>query len=535
MASKISTSTEAGAASASAEAESRRTFAIISHPDAGKTTLTEKLLLYAGAVVEAGQVKARRNRREVVSDWMELERERGISVTSTALRFEVLDTRFNLIDTPGHRDFSEDTFRVLAAADSAVMLLDAAKGIEEQTLKLFQVARERGIPLITFVNKLDRPALEPLALIDQIERELGLRPTPVTWPVGSAERFRGVVDRRQATLHSFTRTAGGSTPAEEERVALDQVGDRDEDWTAAEEELALLDGIGADLSLSDYLAGEATPVFFGSALSNFGVRLLLDALVEVAPPPRARPDAAGDPRPLDSAFSAQVFKLQANLDPRHRDRIAFVRVCSGRFERGAKATNSRTGEAVTMSYAHELFGQERVTIEQAFPGDVVGLVTGADIRVGDTLYASEPVSFPPFRIPAPERFVAARNRDSSRYKQFRRGLAQLEQEGVVHVLHRPEVGPQSPILAGVGEMQFQVAAYRMANEFGSEIAMEPLAWRLSRRIAPEDAETLTRFVWGEVLEDSAGTNLAVFKSEFELQRFARDHPEVALDLFIAGG
>jgi peptide chain release factor 3 len=535
MATNVSTRPSGGAGSASAEAESRRTFAIISHPDAGKTTLTEKILLYAGAVAEAGQVKARRNRREVVSDWMELERERGISVTSAALRFKCLDTRFNLIDTPGHRDFSEDTFRVLAAADSAVMLLDAAKGIEEQTLKLFQVARERGIPLITFINKLDRPSQEPLALVDEIERELGLRPTPVTWPVGSANRFRGVIDRRDGSVHRFTRTAGGSTPAGEERVGLERVGDQDDDWKAAEEELALLDGVGADLSIPDYLAGEATPVFFGSALSNFGVRLLLHALVELAPAPAPRQDAHGDARPLDAAFSGQVFKLQANMNPRHRDRIAFVRVCSGRFERGAKATDSRTGETVTMSYAHELFGQERVTIEEAFPGDVVGLVSGGEIRVGDTLYASEPVTFPPFRILAPERFVAVRNRDTARYKQFRRGLAQLEQEGVVHVLHRPEVGQQSPILAGVGEMQFQVAAYRMANEFGAEVELEPLNWRLSRRIPAGDARAVKSFLWGEVLEDAAGTNLAVFKSDFELERFARNHPGVAMDRFIAGG
>ena len=535
MATTPSTQAPAGAGSPSDEASRRRTFAIISHPDAGKTTLTEKILLYAGAVVEAGQVKARRRRREVVSDWMALERERGISVTSTALRFEVLGTKFNLLDTPGHRDFSEDTFRVLAAADSAVMLLDAAKGIEERTLKLFQVARERRIPLITFVNKLDRPSLEPLALTDEIERELGLRATPVTWPVGSAERFRGVIDRRQATLHKFTRTPGGSKLAEEERVELADVSDRDGDWGAAEEELALLDAVGADLSMLDYMAGEATPVFFGSALSNFGVRLLLEALVELAPSPQPRALSDGGSRPLDAPFSAQVFKLQANLDPRHRDRLAFVRICSGRFERGMKAVNSRTGDAITMSYAHELFGQDRVTIEEAFPGDVVGLVSGGDVRVGDTLYQSEPASFPTFRILAPERFVAARNRDTSRYKQFRRGLEQLEQEGVVHVLHRPEVGPQSPILAGIGPMQFEVAAYRMEREFGAEVEMEPLKWPLSRRIEAVDAEAVRAWTRGEVLMDGAGTHLAVFRSEFELERFARDHPEVALDPFIAGG
>jgi peptide chain release factor 3 len=520
--------------SPSAHAARRRTFAIISHPDAGKTTLTEKLLLYAGAVAEAGQVRARRNRREVVSDWMEMERDRGISITSTALRFDFLDTRFNLIDTPGHRDFSEDTFRVLAAADSAVMLVDAAKGIEEQTLKLFHVARERRIPLITFVNKLDRPALEPLALIDQIERELRLRATPVTWPVGSAERFRGVIDRRDGSLHRFKRTPGGATEAIETRIEPGTQCNGDDDWATAEEEVALLDGVGASLSVPDYLAAEATPVFFGSALSNFGVRLLLHALVELAPPPQPRPQAKGEAIPLDAPFSGQVFKLQANLDPRHRDRLAFVRVCSGRFERGMKATDARTGERLSLNYAHELFGQERTTVDEAYPGDVVGLVSGADVRVGDTLFESSPVEFPPFRILAPERFAAARNRDTSRYKQFRRGLAQLEEEGVVHVLHRPEVGAQAPILAGIGSMQFEVAAYRMANEFGAEIELEPLGWSLSRLIGAGDAAAVQRFVWGEVLEDSLGRKLAVFRKEFELERFARDHPEIALDRFIAG-
>ena len=534
MPASVSARKAAGAGSPSEEAAIRRTFAIISHPDAGKTTLTEKLLLYAGAVAEAGQVKARRNRREVVSDWMEMERERGISVTSTALRFEVLDTRFNLIDTPGHRDFSEDTFRVLAAADSAVMLLDAAKGIEEQTLKLFQVARERRIPLITFVNKLDRPALEPLALIDEIERELGLHPTPVTWPVGAAERFRGVVDRRDGSLHRFTRSPGGRTIAEEERVQPADQPDGDEDWAAAEAELELLGGVGANLSVPDYLAGEATPVFFGSALSNFGVRLLLHALVKLAPSPRPRPGDDGSARELDAPFAGQVFKLQANLDPKHRDRLAFLRICSGRFERGMKATNARTGEQLALNYAHELFGQERVTIEQAFPGDVVGLVSGGDIRVGDTLFATEPVTFPPFRVLAPERFAAARNRDTARNKQFRRGLAQLEQEGVVHVLHRPEIGPQAPILAGIGQMQFEVAAYRMANEFGAEIELEPIDWSHCRRVEPEDADVVRGFVWGEILEDAAGRELAVFRTAFELERFERDHPQVTLDPFIAG-
>lgn len=534
MAPTASTRSPAVAGLASQQAQRRRTFAIISHPDAGKTTLTEKLLLYAGAVAEAGQVKARRNRRAVVSDWMQLERERGISVTATALRFSFGEVTFNLLDTPGHRDFSEDTQRVLAAADSAVILLDAAKGIEAQTLELFRVAQERRIPLITFANKLDRPALEPLALLDQIEAELGIKPAPVTWPVGMGDEFSGVVDRRDGSFHRFTRTPRGSRPAEEERIERSQVHpDGDPNWSGAEEELALLDAVGAGLDPDAHLAGDSTPVFFGSALSNFGVRLLLDALVDLAPPPAPRPVAGGGRRELDAPFSGQVFKLQTNLDPRHRDRLAYIRVCSGRFERGMKVTSARTGKALTMSYAHQLFGQERHTLDEAFPGDVVGLINPGALRVGDTLYAGPPVAYPPVRTLVPERFAFARNRDTARHKQFRRGLAQLHEEGVVHLLHEPDVGPQAPILAGFGAMQFEVAAHRMANEFGAEIGLDYAPWGVARRTDAPGADAVRSWTRGRILAAASGDPVAVFRDEFELQRFQREHPEAVLDRFLS--
>ncbi|HZE04909.1 MAG TPA: peptide chain release factor 3, partial [Solirubrobacteraceae bacterium] len=378
------------------EAARRRTFAIISHPDAGKTTLTEKLLLYGGALTEAGSVKARSGRREVASDWMELERRRGISVTSTALRFAYRGAVLNLLDTPGHRDFSEDTLRVLAAADCAVMLLDAARGVEEQTLKLFQVARARGIPLITFVNKYDRPGMEPLGMIDHVEQTLGLVCVPVTWPVGRPGEFQGVLENDGETLVRFTRTTRGASRAGEERLnAQAALSDDDPAGLGAREELELLEADGRTWDADRFAAGELTPVLFGSALWNFGIQHLLDTLVQIAPAPAQRETADGGQRPVDAPFSALTFKVQANMDPRHRDRIAFLRVSSGRFERGMRATNARTGRAVALAYAHELFGQDRSTIEDAYPGDIIGIVNASDVLVGDTLYAGAPVAFPP--------------------------------------------------------------------------------------------------------------------------------------------
>jgi peptide chain release factor 3 len=515
------------------EAARRRTFAIISHPDAGKTTLTEKLLLYGGALAEAGAVKARRGRRAATSDWMELERERGISVSSTVLRFEHDRVVFNLLDTPGHRDFSEDTYRVLAAADSAVILLDAARGIEAQTLKLFEVARARGIPLITFVNKLDRPSLEPLALLDEIESTLSLRPTPVSWPVGIHGDFEGVVDRRSGAFVRYRRTPGGATAALEEVVDVRHLESSNGlAWRAAAEELALLREVEADLDVEAYLAGEATPVFFGSAVSNFGVRLLLEALIELAPPPAARRAQDGFTRPVSDPFSGFVFKVQANMDPRHRDRIAFLRVCSGRFQAGMKAINARTGRPVSLSYAHELFGRERETLVEAYPGDVVGLVNATDVQIGDTVYNEQPVTFPRPPSLAPERFAYARNRDSRRYKQFRRGLTQLEQEGVIQVLRFPDRGDQLPLLGGVGEMQFEVARYRLEHEFGAPADFSTAQYKLARR-TDQDGELRLRNGRGVAVAHRAdGTRLALFETEFHLRQAQERAPELMLDALL---
>ena len=522
----------AGADRTAAEAARRRTFAIISHPDAGKTTLTEKLLLYSGAVAEAGSVKARSGRREARSDWMELEQRRGISISSTALRFEHRDVVFNLLDTPGHRDFSEDTLRVLAAADCAVILLDAARGVEAQTLKLFQVAQARGIPLITFINKYDRPGMDPLEMIDHIESTLHMAAVPLTWPVGIPGDFRGVLDRGTGSFVRFTRTVGGSTIAPEQRMSAgDARAEEGDAWSTAVEELELLEAAGAQWDAERFATGELSPVLFGSALSNFGVRHLLDTLIDIAPPPPARPDADGEPRGLGTPFSSLVFKVQANMDPRHRDRIAFMRICSGRFERGMRAINARTGKPIALTYAHELFGQDRTVVDDAYPGDVIGVVNATDVLVGDTLYVDEPVRFGAIPTLAPEHFVTIHNRDPGRRKQFHKGLEQLDQEGVVHVLRRGT--EPAPILAAVGPLQFEVALDRLSTEFGVTVTLDPRDWSVARRVASQDADAVRASRWGEILERADGTQLVVFRHEYGLAQLQRELPDVALDAMTA--
>jgi peptide chain release factor 3 len=510
------------------EAEGRRTFAIISHPDAGKTTLTEKLLLYSGAIFEAGAVRARAGRqRDVTSDWMDMERQRGISITSTVLQFAHEGLLYNLLDTPGHRDFSEDTYRVLSAVDAAIIVLDAARGIEAQTLKLFQVAQTRGIPLITFVNKLDRPGLSPLALIDDIEDQLGIRATPVTWPLGNGADFAGVIDRRDSTLWEFERTAHGRDIGEERATDLN-LGDGPV-GTQVSQELSLLDAVEADHDQKTFLAGETTPVFFGSALWNFGVRLLLDAIADMAPPPQAKMQRTGEPRPIDSELSGFVFKMQANLDPRHRDHLAYMRVCSGRFERGMSLVNQRTGQPFATKYAHQLFGKERQTVDSAFPGDIVGLVNASGLRIGDSLSSRGDALFPPIPTFAPEHFRIARNLDAARHKQFRRGITQLDQEGVIQALHTPEGGEREPILAAVGQLQFDVALHRLREEFGAEPGFESAPYRLARGTDGTGRDALARRRGVKVATRTDGTLLALFTSQAWLDAARRDEPDITLD------
>jgi peptide chain release factor 3 len=523
------------AAALSEQAARRRTFAVISHPDAGKSTLTEALALHARVIGEAGAVHGKAGRRGVTSDWMAMERQRGISVTSAVLQFDYEDAVLNLLDTPGHADFSEDTYRVLAAVDCAVMLLDAAKGLEPQTLKLFDVCRHRALPIITFINKWDRPGCDALGLLDEIEERLGLRATPITWPVGAAGDLQALIDRRDPQhLIRFTRAPGGTRRAVEQRVPTADAARSLSGAAAAGEELDLLREIGSDHDPEAFLAGRSSPVFFGAAVSNIGVRLLLDAIVRLAPAPGPRPTRDGRSVPLEAPFSGLVFKVQANMDPAHRDRIAFVRVCSGTFERGMVLRHAATGRPFTTKYAHAMFGRDRTTMDTAYPGDIVGLVNAGALRPGDTLYAEQPVTYPDMPTFAPEHFAVIRAGDPSRAKQFRRGVEQLDAEGVVQVLASDRRGRQAPVLAAVGPMQFDVVVHRLEHEFGVPTMLEPLPYRLARRTDEASRERLDHTTDVEVLTRlHDGELLALFADKWILGLLKRDAPDLTLEPLIA--
>jgi len=525
----------ASGAAVRSEAGRRRTFAVISHPDAGKSTLTEALALHAAAINTAGAVHGKAGRRGVTSDWMAMERDRGISITSAALKFDYDGHVLNLLDTPGHADFSEDTYRVLEAVDCAIMLLDSAKGLEPQTLKLFDVCRSRHVPVVTFVNKWDRPGREPLELLDEIEQRIGLRPTPVNWPVGIAGDFRGLIERATGEYTAYTRMPGGAEKAREEHFdaagALNREGAV---YEAAREELELLAEIGAEVDMESFLAGESSPVLFGAALPNFGVRRLLDAMCSLAPAPKPRASVEGDKRPVDAPFSGLVFKVQANMDPAHRDRVAFVRVCSGRFERGMVLTHAATGRPFATKYAQAMFGQERETVELAYPGDVIGLVNAGALRPGDTLYADVPVSFPPIPSFAPEHFGVVRCKDAGKHKQFRRGIDQLDTEGVVQVLSSDLRGDQAPVLAAVGPLQFDVVLHRLEHEFGAKSELSHLDYSIARLTDETGIAALAGARGTEVLTRRLdGAMLALFTDKWRLNAIQRDNPSVRLDPLLA--
>ncbi|MQA10421.1 MAG: peptide chain release factor 3 [Pseudonocardiaceae bacterium] len=519
------------------EAGRRRTFAVISHPDAGKSTLTEALALHAKVLTSAGAVHGKGGRRGVTSDWLEMEQARGISITSAALQFGYGDTVINLLDTPGHSDFSEDTYRVLSAVDSAVMLLDAAKGLEPQTLKLFDVCRHRGIPVITFINKWDRPGRDALDLCDELSERINLQAMPLTWPVGEAGHFRGALDVRTGGMVRYQRTAGGATVAPETHLDAEQASTEEgAGWEQAREESELLISSGGEFDIERFSDATATPVLFGAAVLNFGVRQLLDLLVELAPRPNRRLDAGGAPRELDSPFSAFVFKVQTGMDRSHRDQIAFARVCSGRFERGMTVTNATTGRPFATKYVQQVFGQQRSTLDVAYPGDVIGLVNATALRVGDTLYLDRPpVRFPGLPSFAPSHFAVVRPRDLGRAKQFRKGVDQLASEGVVQVLRSDRRGDATPVFAVVGPMQFDVATHRLDVEFGVPVTLDRLQYSVVRRLVePAHRSLIDSSGRGEVLTRTDGAELALFTDEVALGVITRQHPELGVEHLVAG-
>lgn len=513
----------------------RRTFAIISHPDAGKTTLTEKLLLYGNAIDLAGNVRARRNQRSTTSDWMEMERERGISISSTVLQFPYQERVINLLDTPGHQDFSEDTCRTLTAVDSAVMVLDAAKGIEPQTRRLFEVCRERGIPIFTFINKMDRPARHPFKLLDEIENVLGMQPVPMNWPIGDGADFRGVYDRQKKGVYLYERTEHNERISPETFISIADLHSTgllsENQWTQLQSEIELLEGLGITFDRERVLAEEQTPVFFGSALTNFGVRLFLDAFVEIAPVPQPYSSDTGEVHPEDENFSGFVFKIQANMNPKHRDSIAFVRVCSGKFERGMSVTHAETGKTHRLVRPYKLFANERIFIDEAYPGDVLGLPNSGDFAIGDTLCGSKPFKFGAIPRFQPEYFALLRNKDINKQKQFFKGLRQLEMEGAVQVLYNTDAFKREPILAVVGALQFDVVQARLESEYNVPTLIEPLAMELARWVTgPEEAIRRVPHQSDVMLaKDSDDNYVALFRVPFYLQYIAGKFPELRFD------
>ena len=488
-----STATKTVPAAAAKEIARRRTFAIISHPDAGKTTLTEKLLLYGGAIHLAGSVTSKKQQQSTSSDWMAMEKERGISVSSTVLQFEYEGCCVNLLDTPGHHDFSEDTYRVLSAVDSAVMVIDAGKGIEPQTLKLFEVCRRRGVPIFVFINKMDRPSRPPLELIDELENVLGLAPSPINWPLGDGPRFRGVYDRKRGEVNLFERTPHGAymAPIEVAGIEDDQVREAldEELYETVTQEIELLDGVTEDLDIEKVLAGEQMPIYFGSAMNNFGVQNMLESFLELAPPPAGRVSEGEMIQPQTDGFSGFVFKIQANMNPRHRDRAVFVRIVSGIFERDMQVNDQRTGKKVRLANAQKLFGQDRETLDTAYAGDILALVGNYDFLIGDTLTSNNQIVYNEMPRFTPECFTYVLNSDTANIKRYRSGMEQLMKEGVAQAYDVHGSAQRVPLLGAVGPLQFEVLKARLESEYQVETRLEQSPWKVVQWVQEKEPDT----------------------------------------------
>ena len=523
----------------SREISRRRTFAIVSHPDAGKTTLTEKLLLYGGAVHLAGSVTTRKKERATVSDWMELERKRGISVTSTVLNFDYGGYRVNLLDTPGHKDFSEDTYRVLTAVDSVIMVIDAGKGIEAQTRKLFEVCRRKNTPVFTFVNKMDRPALDTLALLDEIERVLSIGAYPMNLPLGSGADFRGVLDRKTGLAHFYERVPGGAyrAPVETSGGLSDPVVREKLSplvYNTLCEEMEMVEHAGVSFSPHDVLAGKTTPVFFGSAANNFGVQLLLDGFLEYSPPPLPRRSGGEEISPDRETFSGFVFKIQANMDPRHRDRMAFVRIVSGMFTRGMPVTLTRTGKTLRLANTSNVFGRERTTVDEACAGDVIGVMGTDALSIGDTLSEDSNIAYDEIPSFPPECFAYIRNPSPANYKRFREGLSQLVQEGLVKLFEISSGHQRVPLLGAVGPLQFDLVQYRLESEYGAASRIEPTDWTIVKRIQSKNGDPVNEAgmhipMGAQLAFDKDNCQVLLFPGTWHMQFFTEHNKDVALD------
>ncbi len=512
------------------EIQRRRTFGIISHPDAGKTTLTEKLLLFGGAIQMAGAVKSRKTDNHAVSDWMSIEQERGISVTSSVMKFNYRDCEINLLDTPGHQDFSEDTYRVLTAVDSALMVIDSAKGVEAQTMKLMEVCRMRNTPIITFINKLDREGMEPLDILAEIEDKLQIECTPLSWPIGMGKSFKGVYNLHQKQLHLFTpskstRTQEGIVVKDLNDPVLDELlGSQAE---TLREDIELLEGAANPFDHEEYLKASQSPVFFGSAVNNFGVKEMLDAFIELAPPPGPRATIDRLVSPDEEAFSGFTFKIQANMNPAHRDRIAFFRICSGKFTRGMKIAHHRLGKEVTLANATIFMAQDRTNVEEAYPGDIIGIHNHGTIKIGDTFTDKEPLKFTGIPNFAPEHFRRILLKNPLKAKQLNKGLVQMAEEGAVQ-LFKPLMNSNF-ILGAVGVLQFDVIMARLKSEYGVDAITEPVEYATARWIYYSDSKKLDEFKsknQAHLAMDAEGHLTFLASTNWWLERTMDNFPEI---------